>query len=152
MYSYIMHFRDNCRDAKDDRITFVTFEQWEIMYEADPSNWQIEIRNEYIENNIFNILFEDAYIEGKYFRIYYKYPNNEDKHYIKFLRRKDHRKFCKFYKNMIKSGIDYQNQQELLKLGETVNKEAKKRLEEAQKKLNEAYNNNIKLIEKISKN
>ena len=155
MHSYRMHLQSDCNYAKDDNITFIVFEQWKIMYDADPSNWYIEEHTEFYEDNFFYDLLEcmfDYYVEGKYYDIYYKYPNNKEKHYIKFLRRKDYRNFCKFYKELYKYGKDYENQQELLRLGEAISKESTKRLEEAQKKLDKAYMDNVKLIERISKN
>lgn len=150
MHSYRMHFESNCDYASDEFITFVTFNQWKILYEADACNWHIKSYLKYDDKDIFN-LFENAYIEKTYYDIYYKYPNNKNKHYIKFLRRRDYRKFRRFFKELIKNGKDYYNQKEFLELGEAINKESAKKLEETQKKLNEAYNDTKKLIENFSK-
>ena len=152
--NYRMHLQSKCDYVEDEFITFVTFEQWKIFYNADIANWHIVEHEDFCEGFIYDFLecMFDYCMLNKYYDIYYQYPNNEEKHYIKFLRKKDFTKFCKFYKELIKNGLDYENQKEFLELGEIINKESIKKLEETQKKLNEAYNNNIELIEKISKN
>lgn len=75
----------------------------------------------------------------------YKYSHNPDYlHYIKFLKKRDYRKWEKFIIKLFKTGNTYTNTKEILMLSEIARQRAEKKAEEAHAKTQEAYEQVIK--------
>lgn len=130
----------------EHRITYVTFDKWQILYNADPGNWHY-FYSEGSHWGAFDYIFYNYYIP------YYQYPflsknNINAYHFIKFLTKKDYKKFVKFILNNEEEGTDYQNQKELLYLTQQIGDQSTKRLEAAQKEVQKAYKENKRIMEK----
>jgi len=110
-----------------ERVTWLTFDQWLTFYNADPDHWEHMLNSNWDDSRYYylpvyrkNIYNSNQYRKWKYI-------------YIKFLTRKDYRKYLKYKKELEKRGEDYENTQEVLALAKTVREEGAKRVEQLQK-------------------
>lgn len=144
-YNGKKHFYDDAL-LKDENTTYLTFQQFITLYNADSENWHF-IEEEESYEYFFSWLFWD-YPRTTFYIPYYTY---EDKtiRYIKFLTKKDYKNFVKTLKNNAKKGLDYENQKEVLELTQSVQKRSSQKLLEAQTEVEKAYNEHIDLIQKI---
>lgn len=144
-YLDLKYLRDEEILLRDEYTTNLSFNSWKTFYDADPDNWGI-IRESF--------RYCSRYSVSKYDPLYVYFPcytyedndNRKKERYIKFLTRKDYRKFIKFYNRLLYTGEDYQNQKEILELAGIVGKRAKDRVEETQKQIQEEYKNMIHLV------
>lgn len=121
----------------DKNTTFLTFPQWKALYEGDPEGWyQVNGKNAYITCPCY------IKINEKGNRCW------DEVRFIKFLHRRDFKKWLKFLKNAEKKGIEYNNLQEIAELTSSVRQVAQMRLEESQKQVQIQYNEMRKLLEK----
>lgn len=142
--TYIDNFEGTFGTAfKNKDITFLTFDKWEVFYEADPDNWKFH-HDTYAFHRDENIYFP-----------YYFYIENGGNAYrlIKFPTKREYKKFYRFYKKNIEHNLDgRENQQEILELAQIIGEKAKIRTKETQKKLQEDYKDYYKIVEKCNKN
>lgn len=125
----------------DKNTTFLTFSQWKILYEGDPEGWyQVNGKNAYVTCPCY------IKIDEKGNRCW------DEVRFIKFLRRRDFKKWLKFLKNAEKKGIEYDNLQEITELTSSVRQVAQMRLEESQKQVQIQYDEMRKLLEKNTSN
>lgn len=104
--------------------TFVNFDTWKSMYRADKENWQI---------------FEDqAFAENKKIIIPFYSDPKKKLHFIKFLTRRDYRKFRRFWNKEITNGETYENLKEQEELVTIIRERANQNLKEALKKQTKA--------------
>ena len=126
---------------RDENTTYLTFQQFITLYNADSENWHF-IEKEKSYETFF------SYPRTTFYIPYYTY-GNKTKRYIKFLTKKDYKKFVKTLKNNAKKGLDYENQKEVLELTQSIQKRSSQKLLEAQTEVEKAYNEHIDLIQKI---
>lgn len=125
----------------DKNTTFLTFSQWKILYEGDPEGWyQVNGKNAYVTCPCY------IKINEKGDRCW------DEVRFIKFLRRRDFKKWLKFLKNAEKKGIEYDNLQEIAELTSSVRQVAQMKLEESQKQVQIQYDEMRKLLEKNTSN
>lgn len=144
MREYNSHFNRKIDDEKYE--SFLSFDQWETFYNADPENWHWDTRQDSYETFFWK---ETKYYN--YYIVYYRYPDKHH-HFIKFLTKRDYKKFKKYIEKHAADGTDWDNEQEILKLSQMIGNIATKRLEEAQKELQNAYHKNKQIMEKASQN
>lgn len=117
----------------EDRETFFSFQQWVILFEADKKNWS------FYENKDHKVImpyYEIATTETKK----EKYPcfetkTKKERYYIKFLTRKDFKKFIKYINKMFKEGRNYTNIKEQEFLISYIRNENEKELKKIQEEL-----------------
>ena len=125
----------------DKNTTFLTFFQWKILYEGDPEGWyQVNGKNAYVTCPCY------IKIDEKGNRCW------DEVRFIKFLNRRDFKKWLKFLKNAEKKGIEYDNLQEIAELTSSVRQVAQMKLEESQKQVQIQYDEMRKLLEKNTSN
>ena len=144
MYTYIHHLRcDTGLDYQSltkENTTWLSFDKWRTFYNADIDNWEI-----YNHKSYYGDGGEDYYLPA------YKKAERENDHsypvyqYIKFLTRRDYRKFKRFVRKMKRRGEDAENTKEILELADIIGNRATLRLEAAQEEVNKRYNNMIEL-------
>lgn len=142
MYTYKHHLKCDTglhyQDLTDENTTWLSFDKWRTFYNADIDNWEIYNHKSCYGN-------EDYYLPA------YKKEERKDDHsypvyqYIKFLTRRDYRKFKRFVRKMMKRGEDAENTKEILELADVIGNRATLRLEAAQEEVNKRYNNMIEL-------
>ena len=127
----------------NENTTWLSFDKWRAFYNADVDNWIIYNHQSYYGN-------EDYYLPA------YKKEERKNDHsypvyqYIKFLTRRDYRKFKRFVRKMMKRGEDAENTKEILELADVIGSRATLRLEAAQEEVNKRYNNMMELQLKAS--
>ena len=127
--SYKIYVDGFYREFSDNDITFLTFDQWKVFYDADSEGWQFS------DEHNCSIHPFDCFP----YYIYVKDGGNVYK-VIKFSTMREYKKFYKFFKNKISHVLDgTENQQEILELSQIIGEKAKKNLEEAQRKVQEQY-------------
>lgn len=121
----------------DKNTTFLTFSQWKTLYEGDPEGW-------------YQAKDEDAdMVCPCYVKINEKGNRCWDEvRFIKFLHKRDFKKWLRFLKSIEKKDIKYDNLQEIIELSNSVRQAAKMRLEESQKQVQIQYNEMQELLEK----
>ena len=149
MYTYKHHLKCDTglyyQDLTDENTTWLSFDKWRTFYNADIDNWEIYNHKSYYGN-------EDYYLPA------YKKAERKDDHsypvyqYIKFLTRRDYRKFKRFVRKMMKRGEDAENTKEILELADIIGSRATLRLEAAQEEVNKRYNNMMELQLKANDN
>ena len=97
------------------RETFFSFERWRALYEADEENWDFYIDKDYYTIVPFYNVDNGVYIK---------------RHYIKFLTRKDFRKFIKYIRIKERTGQTVENIQEQLFLVEQISNNLKRKNKE----------------------
>jgi len=132
-----------------DRVTFLSFDQWLTFYNADPAHWTDLVNSNY--NSGKRKYHLPVYtIETTHTSYYTQRKITEPKyHYIKFLTRRDFWKYIRFIRKAEKKGEDYQNSQEILVLAEAVRQESAKRVEALQKEQAEAVRRNQEIIDNM---
>lgn len=129
-----------------DRVTFLSFDQWLTFYNADPAHWTDLVNSNY-ESGIKKYHLPVYTTKTTHTSPYTQKEITEPKyHYIKFLTRGDFRKYIRFLRNAEKKGEDYQNSQEILVLAEAVRQESAKRVEALRKEQDEALRRNKEII------
>ena len=134
MYTYKHHLNCNTglhyQDLTKENTTWLSFDKWRTFYNADIDNWEIYNHKSYYGN-------EDYYLPA------YKKAERKNDYpiyqYIKFLTRRDYRKFKRFVKKMMKHGEDVENTKEILELADVIGSRATLRLEAAQEEVNKRY-------------
>lgn len=136
MYTYKHHLNCNTglhyQDLTKENTTWLSFDKWRTFYNADIDNWEIYNHQSYYGN-------EDYYLPA------YKKAERKNDHsypvyqYIKFLTRRDYRKFKRFVRKMMKHGEDAENTKEILELADVIGNRATLRLEAAQEEVNKRY-------------
>ena len=134
-----------------ENISYLHFNQWLTFYNADPEHWDCIVNKECDVNSFSGVKYYFYY-----YIPYYKYFSQNGRyitgrHFIKFLTRKDYKKFVKFMITNEEKGTDYQNQQEILKLSQVIGRESAKRLEAAQNEVQKAYEENKRIMERATK-
>jgi hypothetical protein len=125
----------------DENTTFLTFSQWKTLYEGDPEGWyQVNGKNAYVTCPCY------IKIDEKGNRCWNKVR------FIKFLHRRDFKKWLKFLKNAEKKGLEYDNLQEVAELTSSVRQVAQMKLKESQKQVQIQYDEMRKLLEKNTSN
>jgi hypothetical protein len=142
---FLTHCSDySCRywySLNDENTTFLTFSQWKTLYEGDPEGWyQVNGKNAYVTCPCY------IKIDEKGNRCWNKVR------FIKFLHRRDFKKWLKFLKNAEKKGLEYDNFQEVAELTSSVRQVAQMKLEESQKQVQIQYDEMRKLLEKNTSN
>lgn len=142
MYTYKHHLECDTglhyQDLTKENTTWLSFDKWRTFYNADIDNWEIYNHKSYYGS-------EDYYLPA------YKKAERKDDHsypvyqYIKFLTRRDYRKFKRFVRKMKRQGEDAENTKEILELADIIGSRATLRLEAAQEEVNKRYNNMIEL-------
>ena len=137
MYTYKHHLKCDTglhyQDLTKENTTWLSFDKWRTFYNADIDNWEIYNHKSYYGN-------EDYYLPA------YKKAERKNDHsypvyqYIKFLTRRDYRKFKRFVRKMMKHGEDAENTKEILELADIIGSRATLRLEAAQEEVNKRYN------------
>lgn len=130
----------NNKELSDEQVTFLSFDKWVVFYEADPENWENVVNSNY------------TYIDtGTYWLPRYYSKQKRKSFYIKFLTRKDYRKYIKFMKHLSASGEDIENTKETMELAQIIGERSRLRLEAAQREAQKAYDEHLDLIQKITK-
>lgn len=119
--------------------TFLTFDKWKIFYEADPVNWF------YIKTT--GSTSWSKYVDV-YFPVYHK--SNGKKQYIKFLTKRDYKKYLKYIKNLFNTGENYSNLQEVMELATEISKRAEEHTIAAQQETQKLYDKYKVALEKAS--
>lgn len=120
--------------------TWLSFDKWLTFYNADTENWEIYNHLSYWKSdNYYLPAYKKEEGSGHDDPVY---------QYIKFLTRKDYRKFKRFVKRMKKRGEDLENTNEILELADIIGNRATLRLEAAQEEINKQYNNMLILQER----
>lgn len=107
-------------ELTNERVTFMSFDTWQTLHNADPDNW---------------FLFTYEGIEPYWipaYRISSKRSCGWQYRYIKFLHARDYHKFRRYVKRRLKNGEDVENTKELIELTEIVRERANERLKKAQ--------------------
>lgn len=131
--------------------TYLTFQQFITLYTADSENWHF-IEEEQSYETFFTALFWDWSSPTVIFYIPYYTYEDKTKRYVKFLTKKDYKKFVKTLKDNAKKGLDYENQKEVLELTQSVQKRSSQKLLEAQTEVEKVYNEYRSLVEKATLN
>lgn len=149
-WSYKHHLKIEKVDCEylfnhQDRVTWLTFDQWLAFYHGDPEHWYNA------EGSFRGEITEEIYYG--YLPVYKKdkYNKNEKYHeyeyiYIKFLTRLDFKKYKKYIKTITKKGEDFENLCEIEELARHIGKIADERLRETQKRTQQAIDENEKLM------
>ncbi len=122
-----------------ERVTWLTFDQWLAFYHGDPEHW-------YNAQGIFKgEITEDIYYG--YLPVYKQNTGfGEYNIYIKFLTRSDFKKYKKYIKTITKKGEDFENLREIEELARHIGKIADERLRETQKRTQQAIDENERLM------
>jgi hypothetical protein len=136
---------------RSEYTTNLSYDKFIVFYNADPENWKF-IKEGFRECNRHSACRRDP--EYVYIPEYtYKDEQGYKRHrYIKFLTRKDYKKFVKFMNKMYRAGEDHENQSEILELANIVGEKSREKLENINKEVSENYNNMISLVNKCSSN
>lgn len=103
--------------------TFISFDTWKSMYIADKEHWKM-----------YHITDRDANFH-EYGIIMPFYIDPKDKlHFIKFLTRRDYRRFRRFWKKEVANGDTYENLKEQEELVSIIRERANYNLNQALKK------------------
>ena len=103
--------------------TFVSFDMWKSMYVADKGHWKL-----------YRIVDRDNNYH-KYGIMMPVYIDPKDKlHFIKFLTRRDYRRFRRFWKKEVANGDTYENLKEQEELVTMIRERADQNLKDALKK------------------
>ena len=121
-----------------ENTTWLSFEKWLTFYNADSENWVIHNHREYYNENYYLPAYKKEARET--IRSLGKETIRYSHQYIKFLTRKDYRKFKRFVRKMVREGSDVENTKEILALAELIGSRATLRLEAAQEEVNKRYN------------
>ena len=127
-----------------ERITRIDYKRWKTFYYGDPEHWTICENSNYTSGAhpyrlpVYKI---NKYKDGKHTKWEYRY--------IKFLTPEDYRCFNFFIDELDKKGEDWQNLHEIEELAEIIGKISAKRLEEVQKRTQQAYDENQELLKKV---
>ena len=128
-----------------ERVTKLSFDQWKALYNGDPEHW-IVCENSNFESgkNAYRlpVYRKDRFAPGGK---YHQYDNI----YIKFLTATDYQKYNQFIDELEEAGEDYQNMQEILALSEYIGKIAEQRLAKAQEKMQQAIEDNQRLMKQV---
>lgn len=129
----------NYRGFKAEEETFLTFDKWRIFYEADPANWfHVEGQGCTDWSNYVDV----------YFPVYHK--SNGKKQYIKFLTKRDYKKYLKYVKNLFNTGENYSNVQEVIELATEIRQRAEERTIAAQQETQKLYDEYKATLEKAN--
>lgn len=120
--------------------TFLTFYKWKIFYEADPVNW-------FCLNATGCTKWWSKHVDV-YFPVYHK--SNGKKQYIKFLTKRDYKKYLKYIKNLFNTGENYSNAQEIMELATEIRKRAEERTITAQQETQKLYDEYKATLKKAS--
>lgn len=133
-----------CLEYCPERVTYTTFQQWKILYEADPEHWLIYTLQE------GDILIK-KYRLPAYLKVIStsQYKKIEKYHYIKFITRRDYRKFNRFVNKITRNNDTYENLRELTTLTKDINEIAVRHTQEALAKEKEIAEQQRRLIENI---
>lgn len=124
-----------------DRVTRIDFQKWRTFYYGDPEHWTVCENSNYISEAhryrlpVYKL---NKYKDGKW-----------EYRYIKFLTADDYRQFNFFIDELDRKGEDWQNLHEISELAEVIGKISAQRLEEIQKRTQQAYDDNIELMKKV---
>ena len=115
-------------DAHPELVTYMNFNQWKAFYMGDPEHWNI------IENS------NTSYYQPNYRIPMYRMNKRGywENRYVKFLTAEDYRKFNTFIDDQAAKGEDYENLQEIAEFAEVIGEIAKRRVEKAQLKTEQA--------------
>lgn len=119
--------------------TFLTFDKWKIFYEADPVNWF------YIKTTGCTSWSKHVDV---YFPVYHK--SNGKKQYIKFLTKRDYKKYLRYIKNLFNTGENYSNLQEVMELATEIRKRAEEHTIAAQQETQKLYDEYKVALEKAN--
>ena len=122
-----------------ERVTWLTFDQWLAFYHGDPEHWHNT------EGSFKGKITEDIYYG--YLPVYKQ--NTEfgvSNIYIKFLTRSDFKKYKRYIKTTTKKGEDFENLREIEELAKHIGKIADERLRETQKRTQQAIDENERLM------
>ena len=122
-----------------DNETFVTFNQWKILYNGDPENWKVYQRNG-TEDYWIPAYRTNKYAKSQYTKWHYNY--------VKFLSASDYRQFIRFWKRQTRFGQDVENLKELTYLTGIIHSISTERVKKAQQQTENALNEMQKLLEK----
>lgn len=131
--------RINFCDKED--VTYLSFDEWLVLYNADPEGWHILNDNDVEEKEI-------PYITCP---AYCFPPDRKKFQIIKFRKRRDFRKWLRFIKKMKIDGQDFENLQEYQKLLQCAQKVASERVEKSKAEVEKQYDEMIRLIEKATR-
>lgn len=151
-YLYMMtYLNDEEISLRSEYTTNLSYDKFIVFYNADPENWKF-IKEGFHKYNRHSACGSDP--EYVYIPEYtYKDKQGYERHrYIKFLTRKDYKKFVKFMNKMYRAGEDHENQSEVLELANIIGEKSREKLENINKKVSENYDNMISLINKCSSN
>lgn len=134
-----------CHALQDDNVTYLDFKTWRTLYLADQEHWSVLCQFEPY-SSVKGLL--PMYIkDGKY-----KYTHkSEYLHYIKFLKKRDYRKWEKFIVKLFKTGHTYANTKEILMLSEIARKRAEEKAAETHAKTQQAYEEVIQNVSEYTK-
>lgn len=146
MYTYKHHLEcDTGLDYQSltkENTTWLSFDKWRTFYNADVDNWKIYNHTTFGGNDYYLPAYKKEERKNDH-----SYPVYQ---YIKFLTRKDYRKFKRFIRKMKRRGEDAENTKEILELADIIGNRATLRLEAAQEEVNKRYNNMVELQLKAS--
>lgn len=124
---------------KDENVTFLSFDQWVVLYNADKTNWQ----------DLINSYYTSWGYEKQYHLPVYIISNHKFR-YIKFLTAKDYRKYLKFINKITQQGEDSTNLQEILELTEIIKDRIEKAAKQAKLEAAIAQDNYEKQLIKVT--
>ena len=152
IYFNLKYLYDADANLNDKYTTNLLFDTWKILYDADSDNWGF-VKERFSKDCRYSVkgFWDPAYIYIPYY-ILSKKHKYEDRRYIKFLTKKDYKKFVKFIKDIIVNSEDSENQKEILELTEVIGKRAKEKVKETTKKLNDSYKEMLSITQKASSN
>lgn len=151
-YLYMMTYLDDEEiSLRSEYTTNLSYDKFIVFYNADPENWKF-IKEGFHKCNRHSVCGRDP--EYVYIPEYtYKDKQGYKRHrYIKFLTRKDYKKFVKFMNKMYRTGEDHENQSEILELANIVGEKSREKLENINKEVSENYDDMISLFNKCSSN
>lgn len=145
-YLYMTYLNDEEILLRSEYTTNLSYDKFIVFYNADPENWK------FIKEGFHSAYGKDP--EYVYIPEYtYKDKQGYERHrYIKFLTRKDYKKFIKFMDKMYRTGEDHENQNEVLELANIIGEKSREKLENINKKVSENYDTMISLINKCNSN
>ena len=125
----------------DEDITFLSFDEWVVLYNADPEGWHM-LNDEHPYKHGIPYITCPAYLYP---------PERKDFQIIKFRTKRDYKKWIKFMKKQIKNGQDFANLKEYQKLLQSAQRVATERVEKSKKEVERQYEEMLRLIEKTTK-
>lgn len=108
-WSYRAHYfarygvNKECLDYCPERVTYATFQQWKVLFEADPERWIIHTQPPMAYEKKYRLPAYKKVIVTSTFKKIDKY------HYIKFTTRRDYRRFNRFVKRLTNDISKYEN-------------------------------------------